>query len=147
MAKAGAVAAAGQVAKLGYKNIQIYSEGIRGWVKAGFPSDKGLPRAEIPPLTPSQLQEKLEDAYLLDVRLEESYKQGHIKGSRNIPSDLISRRFQEIPTDKKIIIIGGVRDPAWVPTGWFLKSKGYNDIMLLKGGMNAWQKEGLSLEK
>jgi 3-mercaptopyruvate sulfurtransferase SseA len=34
-----------------------------------------------------------------------------------------------------------------VPVGWFLKSKGYNDVMMLKGGMNAWQKEGLPLEK
>jgi len=135
------------VAKLGYKNIQVYSEGIPGWVQAGFPLDKAIPRAEIPPLAPSQLQEKLEDAYLLDVRLEESYKQGHIKGSRNIPSDLISRRFQEIPTGKRIIIISTSGNPEYVPTGWFLKSKGYNDVMMLKGGMNAWQKEGLPLEK
>ena len=87
--KAGAIRAAGQVAKLGYKNVQIYSEGIKGWVKAGFPLDKDIPRTEIPPLTPSQLQKKLKDAYLLDVRPEKSYEQGHIKGSRNIPSDLI----------------------------------------------------------
>jgi len=132
---------------LGYKNIQVYSEGIPGWVKAGFPLDKTIPRPEIPPLTPSQLQEKLEAAYLLDVRPEESYRQGHIKGSKNIPTDLISGRFQEIPTDKRIIIINTSGDPEWVPTGWFLKSKGYNDVMMLEGGMDAWQKEKLPLEK
>ena len=147
MGKGGALTAAGQVAKLGYKNIQVYSEGIPGWVKAGFPLDKAIPRPEIPPLAPSQLQEKLGDAYLLDVRLEESYKQGHIKGSENIPTGLISGRFQEIPTGKRIIIITTSGDPEWVPAGWFLKSKGYNDVMMLKGGMNAWQKEGLPLEK
>ena len=135
------------MAKLGYKNIQVYSEGIPGWVKAGFPLDKAIPRPEILPLAPSQLQEKLEDAYLLDIRLEGLYKQGHIKGSRNIPIHLISRRFQEIPTSKRIIIIDLLGNPAWVPIGWFLKSKGYNDVMMLKGGMNAWQKEGLPLEK
>jgi rhodanese-related sulfurtransferase len=135
------------VAKLGYKNIQVYSEGIPGWVKAGFPLDKAIPRPEIPPLAPSQLQEKLGDAYLLDIRFEGLYKQGHIKGSRNIPIHLITRRFQEIPTGKRIIIIDLPGNPAWVPIGWFLKSKGYNDVMMLKGGMNAWQKEGLPLEK
>lgn len=135
------------MAKLGYKNIQVYSEGIPGWVKAGFPLNKALPRPEISPLAPSELQGKLEDAYLLDIRFEKSYKQGHIKGSRNIPTHLLSRRFQEIPAGKRIIIIGSLGDPAWVPTGWFLKSKGYNDVIMLKGGMNAWQKEGFPLEK
>jgi rhodanese-related sulfurtransferase len=127
----------------------VYSEGIPGWKKAGFAlnKEKAIPRPEIPPLAPSQLQEKIEDAYLLDIRLEGLYKQGHIKGSRNIPIHLITRRFQEIPTGKRIIVIDLLGNPAWVPVGWFLKSKGYNDVMMLKGGMNAWQKEGLPLEK
>ncbi len=132
---------------MGYKNVQVYSEGHQGWAKAGLPFDKEIPRTEIPPLTASQLQKELEDAYLLDVRPEQSYQQGHIKGSRNIPAELISRRFQEIPTDKKIIVINDVGNPAWVPTGWFLKSKGYKEVMILKGGMDAWQKERLPLEK
>jgi len=134
---------------LGYKNIQVYSEGIAGWVKAGFPlnKDETIPRSEIPPLTPSELQGKLEDVYVLDIRSVGLYEQGHIKGSRNIPFHLISRRFQEIPTGKRIIIIDLLGNPAWVPIGWFLKSKGYNDVMMLKGGMNAWEKEGLPLEK
>ena len=141
--------AAGLAAKLGYENIRLYSEGIAGWVKAGYPLNKieAIPRPDIPPLLPSQLQEKLEDAYLLDIRLAGLYKQGHIKGSQNIPIHLVARRFQEIPTGKRIVIIDVLGNPAWVPIGWFLKSKGYNDVMILKGGMNAWQKEGLALEK
>ena len=135
------------MAKLGYKNVQVYSAGIQAWEKAGFPLYQDIPRSEIPPLAPSQLQGKLEDAYLLDVRPQGSYKQGHIKGSQNIPTGLISGRFQEIPTGKRIIIITGSGNPEWVPAGWFLKSKGYNDVMMLKGGMDAWQKEGLPLEK
>ena len=132
---------------MGYKNVQVYSEGVPGWVKAGYPLDKDIPRTEIPPLAPSQLQEKLEDAYLLDIRMANVYEQGHIKGSHNIPTNLISERYQEIPIDKKIVIIGRVGDPAWVPTGWFLKSKGYKEVMILEGGMDAWQKDALPLEK
>ncbi len=145
--KANAVAAAGQVAKLGYKNVQVYGEGVPGWVNAGYSLDKDIPRTEIPPLSPSQLQEKLENAYLLDIRMAKVYEQGHIKGSHNMPGNLISQRYQEIPIDKKIVIIGGVVDPAWVPAGWFLKSKGYKEVMILEGGMDAWQKDGLPLEK
>lgn len=134
---------------MGYRNIRLYAEGIAGWEKAGLPlnREKAIPRPEIPPLTPSQLQEQPGDAYLLDVRLEGMYKQGHIKGSRNIPVHLLTRRYQEIPTDKRVVVIDILGNPAWVPVGWFLKSKGYDDVMMLKGGMNAWQKEGLPLEK
>ncbi len=127
----------------------VYSEGIHGWAKAGLPvnREKPIPQPQIPPLTPLELQGRLEDAYLLDVRLEGFFKQGHIKRSRNIPIHLLTRRYQEIPTGKKIIIIDSIGVPAYVPAGWFLKSKGYNDVMMLKGGMNAWEKEGVPLEK
>ena len=141
--------AAGLAAKLGYRNIRLYSEGIAGWTKAGYPLNKegSIPRPEIPPLVPSQLKQEPEDVYLLDIRLEGLYKQGHIKGSRNIPIHLVARRFQEIPMGKRIIIIDLLGNPAWVPIGWFLRSKGYNDVKILKGGMNAWQKEGFPIEK
>ncbi len=88
-------------------------------MKAGFPvnKEKAIPRPAIPPLAPSELQEKVEDAYLLDVRLEGYYKQGYIRGSRNIPNYLITKRFQEIPTGKKIIIIDVIGTPEWVPVG------------------------------
>jgi hydroxyacylglutathione hydrolase len=120
-----------------------------GWKKAGLPlnKEKAIPWPEIPPLTALELQKKLEDAYILDIRPEDMYKEGHIKGSWNIPFHLISRRFQEIPTGKRIVIIDYLGNPAYIPIGWFLKSKGYNDVMMLKGGMNAWQQEGLPLEK
>jgi hydroxyacylglutathione hydrolase len=134
---------------LGYKNVLVYSEGIPGWTKAGLPLNKDttIPRPEIPPLSPSQVQEKLGDVYLLDIRIEGLYKEGHIRGSRNIPIHLLSRRYNEIPTDKQIIVIDVRGNPAWVPVGWFLKSKGYTDVTMLKGGMTAWQKEGLPLER
>ena len=127
--------------------MQIYSAGYQGWLKAGLPLDQDIARSEILLLAPSQLSDTLGDSYLLDVRLEKSYQQGHIKGSHNIPSYQISRRLQEIPAGKKIVIISTIGNPEWVPIGWFLKSKGYNDVMMLRGGMSAWQKEGLPIEK
>jgi hydroxyacylglutathione hydrolase len=134
---------------LGYKNIRLYSEGLAGWKKAGLPleKDENIPRSEIPPLTPLELQGKLKNIYVLDIRTVGLYEEGHIKGSRNIPFHLISRRFREIPAGEKIVIIDVLGNPAYMPIGWFLKSKGYNDVMMLKGGMNAWQKEGFPLEK
>ncbi len=61
--------------------------------------------------------------------------------------DVLSRRFQEIPADKRIVVIGFTGNTKWMPAAWFLKNKGYNDVMILKGGIKAWQEEGLPLEK
>lgn len=137
------------MAKLGYKNIMVFSEGIPGWKKAGYPlnTEKAYPRSEIPELTPVQLQEKLGDVHLLDVRYERSYTRGFIKGSQNIPIFLLSRRVQEVPMGKIIVIVDSHGYPTYMPAGWFLKSKGYTDVLMLKGGMPAWVNEGLPVEK
>jgi hydroxyacylglutathione hydrolase len=127
----------------------VFSEGIPGWKKAGYPlnTEKAYPRSEIPRLTPVQLQEKLGDVYLLDIRYERSYKRGFIKGSQNIPIYLLSRRVQEVPMGKTIIIVDSREIPTYISAGWFLKSKGHTDVLMLRGGIRAWMKEGLPVEK
>ena len=134
---------------MGYKNIIVYAEGIPGWSNAGYPlnKEKALPRVEISQLTPAQLNEKIGEAHLLDVRLEEDYKDSFIKGSQNISINLLSRRFQEVPKGKPIIVVDTLGNPHWIAAGWFLKSKGYTDVMMLKGGMEVWKKEGFPIEK
>jgi len=134
---------------MGYQNILLYSEGLTGWKKAGLPleKDEAISRPEIPTLTPSELLGKIGDVYVLDMRPADMYEQGHIKGSHNISFCQVSRRFKEIPTDKRLVVVDYLGNPAYMPIGWFLKSKGYTDVMMLKGGMTAWQKEGLPLEK
>jgi rhodanese-related sulfurtransferase len=141
--------AAGLAAKAGYKNVRLYAEGIPGWAKAGYPlnRDKAIPQVPIPALTPVELKARLNESYVLDIRLEQVFKQGHIKGSRNIPIHMVSRRYQEIPRDKTIIVIDILGNPDWAPIGWFLKDKGYPDVLMLRGGIGAWQKEGLPMEK
>jgi len=98
-------------------------------------------------LTPLELRGKLNEVYVLDMRPEFMFEQGHIKGSRNIPYHLLSKRFQEIPRDNKIVVVDYLGRPSYIPQGWFLKYKGYKDVMMLKGGFAAWEKEGLPLEK
>ncbi|MFA7577864.1 MAG: rhodanese-like domain-containing protein [Candidatus Muiribacteriota bacterium] len=44
-----------------------------------------------------------EDAFFIDVRTEEEYKNGSIKQSINIPIEKIKDRIGEIPEDKTII--------------------------------------------
>jgi rhodanese-related sulfurtransferase len=49
-------------------------------------------------------QEQDKENILLDVRTEEEYKNGHVKGAVNIPVDSLRDRLNELDKDKNIII-------------------------------------------
>ncbi|HEX8140794.1 MAG TPA: rhodanese-like domain-containing protein [Pyrinomonadaceae bacterium] len=57
-------------------------------------------------ITTSELRDALEKgtAIVVDVRSPESFKAGHIRGAINIPEAEITRRKDELPRDKKIVL-------------------------------------------
>lgn len=63
-------------------------------------------------------------AIILDVRTVEEYTQGHVKGSINIPLDILDRNFTKLPKDNVIIAVceSGIRSRSAVS---FLKNNGY----------------------
>ena len=67
---------------------------------AGQTEDDGVRR-----ITPAEAREAVERgrAVIVDVRGEDSYKAGHIKGARWIPLNDLGARAGELPRDKMII--------------------------------------------
>ena len=67
---------------------------------AGQTEEDGVRR-----ITPAEAREAVEQgrAVIVDVRGEDSYKAGHIKGARWIPLNDIGARAGELPRDKMII--------------------------------------------
>jgi 3-mercaptopyruvate sulfurtransferase SseA len=57
-------------------------------------------------ITTAELRDAMEKgtAIVVDVRSPESFKLGHIRGSINIPEPEITRRKDELPPDKKIVL-------------------------------------------
>jgi 3-mercaptopyruvate sulfurtransferase SseA len=55
-------------------------------------------------ITPAELRDLIKkgEAILIDVRSEEAYKAGHIKGARLIPASEIGNRVDELPRNKLI---------------------------------------------
>lgn len=43
------------------------------------------------------------EAFIVDVRNEPAYKQGHIKGAKLIPTNEVLKRTDEFPRDKTIV--------------------------------------------
>lgn len=141
--------AAGLAAELGYKNLMIYNDGVPGWGKAGYPlnKEKAVTVVQIPPVSPAQLKEMMGTVHILDVRMVSGYKAGHILGSQNIPIFSLSKRHQEVPKNKKIVVVDTLGVQAYVPSCWFMKSKGYEEISFLEGSIGAWIKGGYPVEK
>ena len=85
------------------------------------------------------------DVYVLDVRQPAEWRHGHIRGSRNIPLLRLKSQLATLPRDKTIITVcaSGHRSAAAART---VKRAGH-DVENLKGGMHAWTKAGLALDK
>lgn len=90
-----------------------------------------------------------QDAVVIDVRDAEQYAQGHLPRARHIPLAELAGRAGELERFKKKPVIvtcdGGVRDaPAALKV---LRQHGFEQVFNLEGGIAAWRKADLPVEK
>ncbi|MDX1651398.1 MAG: rhodanese-like domain-containing protein [Brumimicrobium sp.] len=74
---------------------------------------------------PSYSQLKEEGAQIIDVRTREEFRQGHIKGSINLPLDELNGKINQLNKEKAVITCcaSGMRSGA---AKRILKAKGFN---------------------
>jgi len=96
-------------------------------------------------------QQLMENAkpVILDVREPaEIAKAGWIPGSTNIPIRDLAKKVAELPASKTAPILtyckGGYRGGMAV---LMLRMWGYTNVRAIMGGMDAWEKAGLKVEK
>jgi len=73
----------------------------------------------------------------IDVRTLEEYRQGYIPGAVLIPLDELDKRMDEVPKDKKVLIIcrSGNRSAT---ANLLLQEQGFTNTASVKGGMSVW---------
>ncbi len=85
-----------------------------------------------------QLEKELkkENTYLLDVRNPDEYAYCNI-GGINIPLGILEDHYSQIPSGARILCLchHGVRSKVAQD---FLFSLGYNDVLNITGGIDAW---------
>lgn len=86
------------------------------------------------------LQNRLEqedELFLLDVREVDEYDYAHIEGSKLIPMSEIGQRCGELDKQQQIVVIchHGMRSQQ---VAEFLDYNGFQDILNLHGGIDAW---------
>ena len=88
----------------------------------------------------------LDDAFVLDVRQDWEYAEGHVPGALLIPLDQLEARLDELPKDKAIHVIcrSGNRS---VSASSILLEGGFNDVRNVLGGTLAWREAGYEVEQ
>ncbi len=88
------------------------------------------------------------EAVILDVREQKEYDSGHILNAKLIPLGKLNERMNELEKfrDRSIIVMcrGGQRSATATA---LLGKQGYTQAYNLSGGVIAWQKANLPLEK
>ena len=86
------------------------------------------------------------DVVLIDVREQWEYDAGHIPDVKLIPLGELPNRLDEIPQDKFVVMTcrSGNRSNQ---AAQFLRSKGFDNVHNMQGGILAWQQAGFPVEK
>jgi len=88
------------------------------------------------------------NALILDVREESEYKLGHILNAKLIPLGQLRNRIGELQRyrEQSVVVVcrSGQRSASACAT---LGKQGFTQVYNLAGGVNAWQKSNLPLEK
>ncbi|HVL48364.1 MAG TPA: rhodanese-like domain-containing protein [Candidatus Thermoplasmatota archaeon] len=85
-------------------------------------------------------------AVVLDVREGFEHRGSRIPGSLNVPLGELTSRLAEVPRDRPVVVHCAVGARGRVAAA-ILDEAGYGDVANLAGGIVAWKREGLEVEK
>lgn len=108
----------------------------------GAGGSRNLSPAQVP-----QIQSR-EHAVIVDLNESDKFKTGHISQSVNVPFSKISESIGKLKKHKKkpliLVCDNGNNSKKAVAT---LQKNEFSDVYILNGGLTAWKKENLPLEK
>lgn len=104
-------------------------------------------RSRIREISPRELVKFRELPLIVDVREEEEFFNGHIKGAKNVNRWLLEEAVSEIAPDRSIPILvycaAGNRGALAADS---LQKMGYQNVFSLKGGLSGWLEAGGMVE-
>ena len=135
----------------GWKNGYILNGGINAWKAKGYPLESNSLKTEVSykwtPLPGAIFKEEFEklavntpsDTIILDVRSPSEYMKSMVPGAMTIPIDTLDKRWNEVPKNKKIIVMCQAGNRALM--GYrILKNNGLTNIQWVDGHINSFSK-------
>jgi rhodanese-related sulfurtransferase len=155
--KARATYAASWYRQMGFQEVYAVDGGTTAWVAHGRELEKGMPEALPAVYTEALRSTKLVSAQELHrspppavifVDTSQDFARGHVAGARWVPRGWLELWIGDIvPTKNTPVTVTCHDGRSAVLAGATLKELGFQQISVLDGGMLAWQKAGLPVEK
>jgi len=100
------------------------------------------------PSMATRLMNNHSDTLIIDVRTAADFKNGHIKGAKNMPLNELSKSIEKLSADKnKPILIYCNSGTTVTRAIKLLKKDGFEKVNNLDGGINAWKEANMPLAK
>ena len=87
-----------------------------------------------------------DDVYVLDVREQWEYDEGHIPGVTLLPMGEVPSRLDEIPTDREVIVTCRSGNRSGQVTD-YLRQNGFDNAHNMQGGIVAWEQAGYEVSR
>jgi rhodanese-related sulfurtransferase len=96
---------------------------------------------EIPSVS---VHEVPDSVYLLDVREDDEWAAGHAPQAVHLPMQEVPTRMGEVPLDERVVVTCRMGGRSAQVTA-YLRAQGYDDVVNLDGGMQAWHAAGRAM--
>ena len=85
------------------------------------------------------LMKENRDVYILDVRMRNEYRKGHLRNAKNIPLGDVDKRLSKIPRNSKVLVYcrNGARSVRAIRR---LEVVGYTNLYHMYEGYKGWKK-------
>ena len=142
--------------QMGFPNVYAFQSAVTQWTAQGNELEEGMPTPLPFGLDDARSKSNLvspQKAYAtvyapaIFVGISPKFADGHVPGSRWTPRGWLESTIPEVAPDKHAPILvtcaNGIDSTLASAT---LTDRGYSNVSVLEGGMNAWRNEGLPVE-
>src|SRR6266849_1358746 len=125
-----------QLSVVGFDQVIGYLDGgITAWQEAD------LPVQQLSQITVETLHSMRHDLKILDVRDQDEWEEGHIKGATHIPYYFLEQRLQELDNSQHLALICTSGQRSSIASS-LLQRHGFTQLFNVVGGMDAWEQAG-----
>src|SRR5215471_20131266 len=108
--------------------------------------EAGLPMQQLSQIAVEQLHALQHDLQVLDVRDQDEWDEGHIKGATHIPYYFIEQRLQELDNTRPLAVTCASGQRSSLACS-ILQRHGFRELCNVVGGMEAWNKGNFEEER
>jgi hydroxyacylglutathione hydrolase len=126
--------------RTGYSKFAGYLVGgMKAWNAAGYP------KAQVGQMTVQELNKRLSELTIIDVRSPREWQKGHVPGARHIFLPELKQKMAELDRTKPMAVYCASGYRASIAAS-ILKQEGFEKLWNVPGSWEAWHKAGFPVE-